>query len=191
MRKITAAAVIVLLLGIVCLQILSALNIFPKCGWVKVCPVDAITMNKGKAVIDATKCIGCRRCVAGSGAPYRSTAAAPLPVTAVGAKEQAIVPVQKPVAKIAAETAVKSAPAVTVAQTATPAPATKKKGTYKTDPAVCIGCGLCTIYCPAQAITMVGDKAVIDPDKCTNCGICKNGTGEEFRGCPVGAISGP
>jgi len=41
------------------------------------------------------------------------------------------------------------------------------------------------------AITMVDEKAVIDPEKCINCGFCKNGDGQDFAGCPVGAISAP
>ena len=41
----------------------------------------------------------------------------------------------------------------------------------------CIGCGICTIYCPADAIHMVqveprGRKAYIDQDACLECGTC-------------------
>ena len=34
---------------------------------------------------------------------------------------------------------------------------------------------------------MVKGKAVIDQEKCTECGICKDGYGK-FKGCPVVAI---
>jgi Fe-S-cluster-containing hydrogenase component 2 len=34
------------------------------CGdCVRVCPVDAITMVRGKAVIDIEKCVGCKLCI--------------------------------------------------------------------------------------------------------------------------------
>ena len=42
---------------------------------------------------------------------------------------------------------------------------------------VCIGCGICTVYCPNDAISMVTDndgkrKAQIDQEKCLECGNC-------------------
>ena len=37
----------------------------------------------------------------------------------------------------------------------------------------CIGCKKCERECPAQAITVVNNLAVIDHEKCTNCGHCK------------------
>lgn len=46
----------------------------------------------------------------------------------------------------------------------------------------CIGCGLCVEACPHDAITLEGNKAVIDLEKCTSCGEC-------VRSCPVQAIS--
>ena len=36
----------------------------------------------------------------------------------------------------------------------------------------CIGCSLCAKNCPAEAITMQGNVAKIDPDKCVGCRIC-------------------
>ncbi len=36
----------------------------------------------------------------------------------------------------------------------------------------CIGCKLCERKCPEQAITVINNHAVIDYDKCVNCGIC-------------------
>jgi len=52
----------------------------------------------------------------------------------------------------------------------------------KIDPELCVSCGTCLVYCPVKAIKME-DTAVIDRDKCCDCGDC-------FRsaGCPANAI---
>ena len=65
---------------------------------------------------------------------------------------------------------------------------TKKKEYYLVNPKQCIGCRLCEIKCPVQAIKMEKGVAVIDADLCTACGICVKGDGKRFKGCPVGAI---
>ena len=36
----------------------------------------------------------------------------------------------------------------------------------------CIGCGDCTEHCAQSAISLIEEKAVIDPDKCVGCGEC-------------------
>ena len=46
----------------------------------------------------------------------------------------------------------------------------------------CIGCGLCVDACPQNAMTLVGGRAVINPDSCTSCGQC-------VLVCPVNAIT--
>ena len=45
----------------------------------------------------------------------------------------------------------------------------------------CAGCGACTKVCKGDAILIVGNKAVIDPNKCLRCGNC-------VRVCPYDAI---
>jgi len=46
----------------------------------------------------------------------------------------------------------------------------------------CIGCGVCIDECPAEAISMNDDIAVIDVEACTECGDCVDA-------CPSEAIS--
>ncbi len=46
----------------------------------------------------------------------------------------------------------------------------------------CTGCEACVEECPSEAISMAGDKAVIDVDACVDCGACVDV-------CPVEAIS--
>lgn len=45
----------------------------------------------------------------------------------------------------------------------------------------CVGCGQCAVFCPYDAIIVLGHAAM--NDKCVQCGICVNY-------CPLGAISG-
>ncbi len=59
---------------------------------------------------------------------------------------------------------------------------------YVVNPKKCIGCRLCVKPCPTDAITMVKGRAVIDADKCIACGICADGDGKNFKGCPTSAI---
>lgn len=60
---------------------------------------------------------------------------------------------------------------------------------YQVNSSKCIGCRLCVKNCPVGAISMHNGKAVIDVNKCIQCGICANGNGKDWQGCPVGAIS--
>lgn len=183
MRRIAVIIITAMLVAIIGLQVLAALNIFPHQQRVPVCPVDAISMQGGKAKIDPKKCIGCRRCVAGVSLPaelVQDTLLFTQTATPSEKKNEALPAVVKPSAK---------------ADKAGEKPRTKatedKKILYRVTPEKCVGCGLCTIYCPEGAIKMVGDKAVIDSDKCINCGLCKNGNSKDFKGCPFNAITGP
>ena len=60
-----------------------------------------------------------------------------------------------------------------------------KTGSWKTfRPVVsekCTGCGLCSQFCPDQAISIVEGKAKVDLDFCKGCGICS-------QVCPQKAI---
>ena len=57
----------------------------------------------------------------------------------------------------------------------------KRAVTRKECTSGCIACKKCERLCPAQAITVNDNLAVIDIDKCTGCGVCSDN-------CPVGCI---
>ncbi|MHC4266269.1 MAG: indolepyruvate ferredoxin oxidoreductase subunit alpha [Planctomycetota bacterium] len=52
----------------------------------------------------------------------------------------------------------------------------------KVDNEKCTGCETCVDECPADAISMAEEKAVIDADTCIDCAACVDV-------CPVEAIS--
>lgn len=63
----------------------------------------------------------------------------------------------------------------------------KQIGHFHVNPKMCIGCQLCVSVCPTEAISMVHGRAIIDADKCIDCGICEIGNGD-YKGCPTNAI---
>ena len=56
---------------------------------------------------------------------------------------------------------------------------------FSFDAELCRGCKKCGVAesCPTKAVSVVGGKAVIDANKCTNCGVC-------VGKCPFGAVPG-
>lgn len=46
----------------------------------------------------------------------------------------------------------------------------------------CIGCQVCRMFCPANAIHFADCRNQIDQEKCEHCGTC-------FDECPISAIS--
>jgi ferredoxin len=54
--------------------------------------------------------------------------------------------------------------------------------TLSYDPALCNGCGMCSIVCPHRVFTQNGREAhLAEPEKCMECGACK-------LNCPTDAI---
>ena len=54
---------------------------------------------------------------------------------------------------------------------------------FSFDSALCHGCKKCSVVenCPSRAVSVMNGKAVIDGNKCTNCGVC-------IGKCPFGAV---
>jgi len=185
MKRALQITIALCLLSILGLQIYHGFQLKQN-GLTQVCPVDAITMVNGKAVIDAKKCIGCRRCVDGIVASQSSVLQPSTPETVTILPDSALT--SGSVAKKA--TLLTQTQAAKTDKGKAPISAPIKK-THHVDPTVCIGCGLCVPHCPSNAITMVDGKAFIDKDKCTNSDICVVGNKDDYDGCPVNAISAP
>ncbi|HQQ67617.1 MAG TPA: 4Fe-4S binding protein [Candidatus Cloacimonadota bacterium] len=185
---------VALLLGIALMQFLAALGVFPRQDKQQVCPVDAIRMVNGKAVIDSAKCIGCRRCVVGFVA---------IPNTLHEGKAD---PDLKYLIEQGDTDNRHSSPppvqathpdpgnaATSQANAATQTDDSKADSLetiiYQVDGDSCISCGLCLRACPVKAIDYKDGKAFIDQDKCIDCGVCTGADEEFFAGCPVDAIS--
>lgn len=180
---------------ILCLLILLLLMAFHGSPFGKkttqVCPVNAISMLNGKAVIEASQCIGCRRCVDGVLIPTAKPEPGQAVVTPEASVPETLAAQTKAPLDKATITNAKPSTATASPKAKTEANATSVKQAHTVDPAKCIGCKLCVSRCPVDAITMVNNLAVIDKEKCINCGICANGNNDDFNGCPVGAIKGP
>ena len=54
---------------------------------------------------------------------------------------------------------------------------------FSFDSELCRGCKKCAVAesCPSKAVSVINGKAIIDTDKCTNCGVC-------VGKCPFGAV---
>ena len=54
---------------------------------------------------------------------------------------------------------------------------------FSFDSALCHGCKKCSVVenCPSRAVSVMNGKAVIDGNKCTNCGVC-------IGKCPFGTV---
>ncbi len=172
---------------------------------VVVCPVGAITIIKGKAVIDVDKCTGCGKCAqtcptkaisqiaiapeipnsAKTEEPYNSTQ-----TSADTSSTKATTPAQTGAKETTNDKTITPSPAESSHTPAMP-DTSKKVEQPKESPEAksiaivisekCIGCTLCQKVCPTSAIQIVDGKAVIDPEKCTGCGKC-------VSVCPVKAI---
>lgn len=69
--------------------------------------------------------------------------------------------------------------------------------TLQLNPALCTGCGMCTVVCPRAVFEMRDKKAhILDKDDCMECGACalncKHGalTVRSGVGCAAGILNG-
>lgn len=208
MKRTLQIIIIVLLLAVVIIQVLSLTNkLFPGARQT-VCPVNAITMIHGKAVIDSIKCIGCRRCVDGFVAIPDQEFYLPGGLLQADAKVvEQMNDEPAPIAIEPAKTAITPAKhnkankqdsqvdlqrqqesVISAGKDVESDDSSEQSGYQVVDTQSCISCGLCLRVCPEGAISYVDGKALIDPEKCTNCGICTGLEPGKFKGCPVGAI---
>lgn len=192
MKNIFIAVIVILLFAIGIMQYLAARGVFPKQERQEVCPVDAISMVNGKAVIDSIKCIGCRRCVDGF------VAIPDLPVNEESVQEKSLPEepeeiseelVNEPVKETVSAPNVEKLEQKPEPQEAAVTQANKVSAYYTVASDECISCGFCLRVCPVDAISYKDGKAFIDKDVCIACGICAGEDEEAFRGCPVDAIS--
>ncbi len=133
---------------------------------VQKCPVKAITMVDGKAIIDREKCIQCGLCVkacpVAAISVVEETAAAD---TTAAKPDSTSVPVEKKTSSVQV-----------------PAQEEEASKLYAVQEDKCIGCKICKKKCPTGAISMKQGIAQIDQGKCIQCGICD-------QACPVDAIA--
>ena len=146
---------------------------------VQKCPVKAITMQDGKAVIDREKCIQCGLCIQAC------------PVSAISVVEEAAVTVDSVIVEPDSTEVVEpeEAPStgmIEMEEDESPVveeiEAQIASTYYAVDESKCIGCMVCPRSCPVDAIEMRQGTAKIDTGKCIRCGLCE-------KDCPVKAIA--
>ena len=151
------------------------------------CPVNAIEMVNGKAVIDVDKCIQCGICE--NVCPTKAISHSQKTDSKLkdNSKDKNIKPakntsqeknsLEKDVPKNKATLNKKAENINTLTKNI------QKKINYLIYKFKCVGCEDCVEICPVNAITMVNGKAVIDQTKCISCGKCVDA-------CTYSAIEG-
>ncbi len=146
------------------------------------CPVNAIKLVKGRAVIDPNKCIACGSCFSICPVSAISTVMESVEVAKPAIDTTSIVKSSQTAREIYTEEIepdkgdTAAVTTDTIGKKDTPVPLV--------DITLCVSCGNCASLCPEDAIEIIDGKPVIDPKKCVRCGIC-------VENCPTGALGFP
>ncbi len=160
------------------------------------CPVGAISLVEGRAVIDPAKCISCGLC--SSKCPVYAIA----PVSDGLAEETqrpepdsippsidstSVVKTVETAKTVYSEKIAKTPPSRAAENIEPQIDSTKSAPEARVsppalEPSKCISCGICARVCPEGAIALIGGLPKIDEDKCIGCGKC-------IQRCPTRALT--
>jgi len=164
---------------------------------IAVCPVNAISIQYGKAVIDMEKCNLCGECVKTCPVKAiqeyrvqspkieeeRDSSATEIDTSQAQSSSQItpVIELKPDSIQTVLHDSIAEEQARNIESETDIVEIEPEKKTAIVDIKKCIGCGLCMRACPNDAIELKRGKSIIDPEKCT-------GSGECVMRCPFDAI---